>query len=309
MSPFTLTVPMYHYVRDSAKTAYPKLWAIPPAEFEMQLDYLQKNYAVISWDDLKKFLKGEGALPENACLITFDDGVKDHYQNAFPALKRRGLSGLFFAIARPNAKMSLVHMLQFLIAKFGESEFRDMFLEELNPAERNIFDQKEQQCLADNPTAKFGDVSLRALKMVIQKYMPDVAGPIVERLFERHIGNSEKFAKDFYLSPEDMEEMKKGGMHFGGHGTNHMWFNWISPKERGEEIAGSVAMLRGIEEAPFIFSYPYGDYSPEHFSEVEKYGFCAAVTANKEFIHHSNPFEIHRIDAFQLIQRLEKTKE
>ena len=306
---FSLTVPMYHYVRDVEKTEFPEIRAISLEEFEKQLDYLQANHTLISWADLRNFLQGSGSLPKNPCLITFDDGFRDHYLNAFPVLKRRGISGLFFVIARPDKKVALVHMLQFLIAKFGEFGFKGRFIMELSDEERNIFLENEIKCLRDNPTAQFDDVTLRALKMVIQRYIPKMCAPIVERLFEAHIGNSEVFAKELYLSDEEMHEMKNGGMHFGGHGTRHFWFNWQSKEERADELSGAASMLSIFEEAPFVFSYPYGDYHADHFEEVKNQHYIAAMTANIEKISHRNPFEIHRVDAFQLISRLRKIKQ
>lgn len=298
---------MYHYVRDVEKTPFPKIYAVSLSEFDKQLDYLQSNYNFISWSELKNFLKGTGRLSENPCLLTFDDGFKDHYVNVFPRLQKRGLSGLFFTIARPDNKVALVHLLQFLIVKFGEEEFRNLFLAELNEGEKKLFIEKEKQCIKDNPTAKFGDVSLRALKMVIQKYMPTVAFSVVERLFERYIGNLEEFARDLYLSDSEMREMKKSGMHFGGHGTRHFWFTWETAEERNQEIKGSATILSKIEEAPFIMSYPYGDYDSGNFAELQKYNFLAAVTIN-EGIQQKNSLALNRVDAFQLIDRLQKLK-
>ena len=305
MQPFNLTVPMYHYVRDTEKTLFPKIYAISLSEFDRQLDYLQSNYNLISWPELRKFFQRAGRLPENPCLLTFDDGFKDAYTNVFPRLRKRGLHGLFFVINRPDGKVALAHLLQFLIAKLGEEEFRNLFLAELNDEEKKLFAEKEEQCLRDNPKAKFGDVKLRALKMVIQKYMPATAFLAVERLFERHVGSSEEFAKDLYLSDSETREMKKVGMSFGGHGTRHFWFTWETVEERDREIKGSAEMLAKIEEAPFIMSYPYGDYDSGNFVELRKYNFLAAVTIN-ESIYQENQLALNRVDAFQLIDRLQK---
>src|SRR5919202_5712669 len=99
---FALTVMMYHYVRDpgDAAEAGSGIPGMPVSEFEAQLDHLMREYAMIAWPEMRDYLVANEPLPERACLLTFDDGVSDHYLNVFPALQRRGLSGLFFALAR-----------------------------------------------------------------------------------------------------------------------------------------------------------------------------------------------------------------
>ncbi|MEO6420555.1 MAG: polysaccharide deacetylase family protein, partial [Polyangiaceae bacterium] len=66
-----------------------------PEEFEQQLAFLGKYCSVIGLDDLLAFQRGR-ALPPNPVLITFDDGYRDNYETAFPMLKSRGMTAVFF---------------------------------------------------------------------------------------------------------------------------------------------------------------------------------------------------------------------
>ena len=71
---------------------------ISPERFAGDLDMLQaKGYHVISLEQLRQFLKG-GAIPDNAVLITFDDGYESNYKYAFPELKKRDMPAVNFAI-------------------------------------------------------------------------------------------------------------------------------------------------------------------------------------------------------------------
>ena len=115
---------MYHYVRDpgDGAEAASGIPGLPVAEFEMQVDDLARRYEMVAWPDVRDYVLHGRPLPLDACLLTFDDGVRDHYLNVFPALRARGLSGLFFALARkPGGGMPLPFKLHYLMAALGWS--------------------------------------------------------------------------------------------------------------------------------------------------------------------------------------------
>src|SRR5678816_4171615 len=97
-APVDLTVMMYHYVRDpgDAAEAGSGIPGLSVERLAAQLDELAQRHTFVSWPQVRGTLIGEKLLPANACLLTFDDGLRDHYLNVFPLLRARGLSGLFF---------------------------------------------------------------------------------------------------------------------------------------------------------------------------------------------------------------------
>ena len=113
-----ISIVMYHYVREIKKSQYPNVKGLELEGFKRQLDYLEKNHAIISPSDFIAYIKGEIALPDNACLLTFDDGYKDHYKYVLPELLKRKISGCFFPPARPIIDKCLldVNAIHFIIA-------------------------------------------------------------------------------------------------------------------------------------------------------------------------------------------------
>ncbi len=85
---------MYHSVERN--DAIPLL-AVKPEIFQKQMKYLKDNsYQVIKLSDLVNLLKGGKELPEKTVVLTFDDGFKDNYSNAFPVLKEYNLPATIF---------------------------------------------------------------------------------------------------------------------------------------------------------------------------------------------------------------------
>lgn len=89
-----VAVLMYHHVHDvddSSSTISPEL-------FENQLAFLRdQGYAFISLEQFQSFMQGE-AVPNNAVMVTFDDGYESVYTHAFPILEKLGIPAVSFII-------------------------------------------------------------------------------------------------------------------------------------------------------------------------------------------------------------------
>ncbi len=69
-------------------------------QFQCQMKYLHENgYNTITPFQLADYLEGKSSLPEKPVLITFDDGYRDNYKNAYPILKEYGMTATIFLIS------------------------------------------------------------------------------------------------------------------------------------------------------------------------------------------------------------------
>ena len=92
---------MYHYLSDPPPGAdrYRRDLSVSPALFEQHLAYLQaEGYLSITLYDLLYHLTQGAPLPERPVIITFDDGYRDNYTNAFPLLQQYGFDATFFVL-------------------------------------------------------------------------------------------------------------------------------------------------------------------------------------------------------------------
>jgi len=301
--PLDLTVMMYHYVRDPGDSAEAGsgIPGMSVKDFESQLDDLSRQYTFISWLDLRAALQEQKPLPDSACLLTFDDGVRDHYVNVFRILHKRNLSGLFFALNRIDTDgLVLAHKIHFLLAKLGLNQLREEIWKQLNAAQRERFTEAAKGYQLKYPsTSEDGYINL--LKAVLQRDLSNEVDPLLGNLFETHVGSEKEIARSYYLNLEQMREMTSGGMHFGGHSQSHPWFDWIDAEARTAEIKASAELLQKIESEPWAFAFPYGGLAEDAPRILKAHGFIAAFTTQTQ-LQHADPFWIGRLDGEEVAQ-------
>ncbi|MGM0843613.1 MAG: polysaccharide deacetylase family protein [Bacillota bacterium] len=68
-------------------------------EFEKQMKYLHDNgYETLTLKELHAFLNNEIEIPDKSVVLTFDDGFKDNYEEAYPILKKYGFKAANFIV-------------------------------------------------------------------------------------------------------------------------------------------------------------------------------------------------------------------
>lgn len=73
--------------------------SISPSLFKSHMIYLKEmGFHPISSYVFERFLEGKGEVPENAVLITFDDGYESFYKYAYPVLKELKFPAINFVI-------------------------------------------------------------------------------------------------------------------------------------------------------------------------------------------------------------------
>ena len=88
----------FHYVRGE-KSAFPELpfKGLSVDEFVKRLDMLQERFEVTTLGEALQYLNGE-SVERDLCLLTFDDGLAEHYSVVAPILEERGLHACLFFV-------------------------------------------------------------------------------------------------------------------------------------------------------------------------------------------------------------------
>ena len=89
---------MYHSISDDAETVHPYYrTSTSPQQFALQMKYLHENgYTACSPAQAIQQLQQQAQPGAKHVVITFDDGFRDFYQHAFPALSQYGFSAMMF---------------------------------------------------------------------------------------------------------------------------------------------------------------------------------------------------------------------
>jgi peptidoglycan/xylan/chitin deacetylase (PgdA/CDA1 family) len=87
---------MYHEISAPPDTAFARL-AVAPQAFETQLQCLIKDgFTTFTASAIAAALATGAALPEQAVVLTFDDGFADFHEYALPLLRQHGCTATLF---------------------------------------------------------------------------------------------------------------------------------------------------------------------------------------------------------------------
>ena len=97
-----LRILAYHRVLDDDESSFPfdeEVISATTDDFCRQMKFARDNFEIISFRDLEICEQQGRPWPKRALIITFDDGYRDNYTNAFPILREFGLTATIFLTA------------------------------------------------------------------------------------------------------------------------------------------------------------------------------------------------------------------
>lgn len=302
----SLTIVMYHYVRDLASSRYPGIKGRDSADFIRQLDYIAANYSVVRTEDVIESVLGSKVLPGNAAWLTFDDGYKDHYDVVFPLLHARGWKGAFFPVAKAITDGYLldVNRIHFILAT--QTEIKPIIdeIETYITAHRHDAGVKSFAEYWDELAKPFrwDPAEVIFIKRILQQGIPeDLRNDLTSRLFRKFVGiPPEIFAKELYASASQIKMMQRCGMYVGSHGHSHLWLNKIDADRQADEIDRSLEFLElvGAPTRQWVMCYPYGAYDDSVLSLLGKRDCALALTTKRGVanLDIDGRYELPRLD-------------
>ena len=265
-----LSIIMYHYVRPIRDSKYPKIKGLELEKFKRQLDYLEDNFQMIRAEDLVQFATSdEGELPSNGCLLTFDDGYKDHIDYVAPELIRRGIQGSFFPPVKSvvERKMLDVNSIHLILATCSDYQLLVRELHELC-LEHGVTNE-ELAGYQDSyfSPSRFDIKEVAYFKTMLQHVLSqDIRSRAIETLFRNYVKcEPGDIVDDLYMNVNDIEKLLESGMYVGSHGYSHGWLNREAKEVQQREIDLSLDFLTqvGASVENWIMCYPYGAYNSD----------------------------------------------
>jgi peptidoglycan/xylan/chitin deacetylase (PgdA/CDA1 family) len=275
----------FHYIRPEGQYPFPGIFPTPPEALQAQLDELGRDFEFISGNDLLGALRDGRGLPELACLITFDDGLREQYEAAAPILEQAGVSGVFFVCTQPvNEGVGLaVHKMHRLRATRSPEAF---FEQAVRTAERlginldlNLVDDEKanEQYLYDDPPT-------RRIKYLFNHILDfDDFRRLISAMFQVEM-DERPFCEEMYMDKKQIHDL--ASRHTVG---SHSHFHGPLASLAGDELWGSLRrsrlVLEGITGREVrLVSYPYGGptaVSRRVAQAAKDVGFSAGFTMER----------------------------
>jgi peptidoglycan/xylan/chitin deacetylase (PgdA/CDA1 family) len=272
---------LYHRVNDDNDPFFP---AVGIARFRKQMELLAEKYHPCSLDDAILAIHTND-IPDNAVVITFDDGYRDNFQNAFPILSQLRIPAtIFLATDAIGTDKCLWHDLVF-------SAFRS--------TKRSIlYDFPERARTWSLMTvADRLFVQNRILQFLWSVSENERAKRIRELLGQLGIENCE--GKRLMLSWDEVVAMHKHGISFGSHTQTHPILSSLpDPRLKAEIVDSKLSIEERLHCNVSTFAYPVGrpqDFDQRAKTILKESGYRGAVTTVfgvNEARH--DPFELRR---------------
>ena len=270
---------LYHRVYDTDFD--PLLLSVSPDNFDAQMTYLRRRYAVLSLEELRRAL-GKGSLPRGAVAITFDDGYGDNLRNARPILDRHripatvfvttGYTGsgrefwwdelgrtLFFAPRLPE-RLSL--------SVAGTPREWAMGSASRMTMKERLADRSWTILRDDNPTELHR--AYREIQPILSRVPSDQRDRMLMDLREQTGGGGSQGAQDgvpadpvsdtLALTHDELRALAEGGLiTIGAHTVTHPVLSTLTAEAAANEIRQSKQDLQQILGGDVVsFAYPYG---------------------------------------------------
>jgi peptidoglycan/xylan/chitin deacetylase (PgdA/CDA1 family) len=297
-----LVTVMYHYIRDAEKTPFPDIKAVSVQEFRRQVEHVKENFDTPPLEACVEFLEGGWTPRRDICLVTFDDGLREHYDTVAEILLSTGTPGAFFlpTAALEEREVLTVHMNHFLLAALGTGEFERQI--------RKAADELAVE-LPPGPTPerirsvyRWDDEDTARLKYLLNHQLSaDLTERLVSHVFAQVLGPQADFAESLYITWNQARSMQASGLVIGGHTHRHKVLAGLDDNHQRADLERSLALLRAqLGDGRRAFAYPYGKPSTYTGATVRYLSDLGYLCAFNTTVDHGRPglsrWEIPRID-------------
>lgn len=255
--------------------------SIPLSAFERQMRFLRQHYTPVLLDRLCERIKEGGPFPRRAVAVTFDDGYRDNYVNAFPILKKYHIPATFYITAGcVNTGDSL-----------WTSKLRYYFMATRERSLRLRHPEPKELDLSSEPSRQAAYAHTIALIKSLGKRMGG------EQLFHEveaalKVTNLDPL-KDSLMSWNEIQKMSRAGMLIGAHTLTHPNLPGLPLEEAEAEVVGSKTLIEErVKVSVLHFAYPNGR-GVSHFNDAVKEivrdaGFLTSVTSLSGSVRHGD---------------------
>jgi peptidoglycan/xylan/chitin deacetylase (PgdA/CDA1 family) len=255
----------YHRVNDEGDPFFP---AAPIDVFAKQMDYLAHTHYVCSLEEAVERLK-RNDVPDNAVVVTLDDGYKDNYINAFPILKQLSIPATIFLATDAIGSERILWQDRVF------SAFRETQLPLLSGFANNRrdfpLDTVKERVFAQNEVLK--------LLWSLDRYE---RLRWIDCLTEQLQVDDKKASSNLMLTWDEVRSMAQDGISFGSHTVTHPILSKLTAERVWDEISQSKRVIeRQLGCMVRTLAYPRGkreDFNDGVKNMLKEAGYICGLT-------------------------------
>jgi peptidoglycan/xylan/chitin deacetylase (PgdA/CDA1 family) len=243
-----LVVLNYHRVIDHETELDEGVISATADEFDEQMRLLSETASCLSVDDLVQVLRGDMALPDNAVMITFDDGYADNFETALPSLLRHGVRATFFITTGyiETGRLPWWDRVSYVLKRTTADRIQIRY-----PVQISL------SLLTPRDRLRARRTLLRVVKQVCgldhERFFADI-----EEAAGVHV-DEEALSKGLFMSWAQIAELQAAGMDIGAHTHSHRVLQTLGDAEAAEELQLPTRLLRErLGVTPHAIAYPVG---------------------------------------------------
>lgn len=236
------------------------------AAFRHHVEHLVERYRPVSGEQVADAVRAGRPLPRRSVWVTFDDGRPDVVTNALPELVAADVPATMFVcpgLLRPGARFWQTEVLAAL-ARGGPYEFEG----------REFVD--------------------RSLVITLKARPDEVRRRVVDELRSRP---GEPPAGEDTVSAEQVLDWVRSGREIGNHTWDHPCLDQCEPDEQRRQVVDAHdALTELLGEAPTLFAYPNGDWTPHTELVLGELGYrLAALFDHRLGARRPSPLRLSRL--------------
>ncbi|MBY0399198.1 polysaccharide deacetylase family protein [Myxococcota bacterium] len=229
---------------------------VTPETFTRHLEWLARSFSVLPLHEIVGRLLANEPLPRGACAITFDDGWRDNFDFALPALVRQGLPATVFVVADRVGTLG---------AFWPDEICRQWAITESIERCARLREAKL------DPSLKTIDGVITALKALDE----DARRIALEILLRAGAVHEERELLDW----DELERLAARGVSIESHSASHAILTGVSRPRLHEELTRSLRVLQERGHARHaLLAYPSGAFNDEVVAIARDSGYRAAFT-------------------------------
>jgi hypothetical protein len=271
---------MYHGIVRAPLPVYDWCFA-DESSFHSQMKYIKRHFEVISLSEAVERLRS-GRIHQPTIVITFDDGLQNNYDVAFPILREAGLPAtVFLTTGLVNTNDTLWYCrLNLALSETTKASF--------------VWNGCSFDLSEPGSKAKTASVIETRMKELPQpKLLSEIRKIVLE--LDCNPDSPVEYNSPFrMLNTDAIAEMTASGLiEFGAHTHSHAILSLLSPEECYDEIRRSISTVQDLTGRPCeLFAYPNGrarDYNPKVIQILRACGVRASLTAIEGYNDPTTP--------------------